>query len=50
MQLTDGDEKCALKLCVYKTPFDKSGHIYAYKLQLCLLYVFFSYSYMPTCL
>ena len=28
MQLTDGDEKCVLKLCVYKTPFGKSGHIY----------------------
>ena len=27
MQLTDGDEKCVLKLCVYKTPFGKSGHI-----------------------
>ena len=25
---TDGDEKCVLKLCVYKTPFGKSGHIY----------------------
>ena len=29
MWLTDGDEKCVLKLCVYKTPFDKSGHIFA---------------------
>ena len=28
MQLTDGDEKCVLKLCAYKTPFGKSGHIY----------------------
>ena len=27
MQLTDGDEKCVLKLCMYKTPFGKSGHI-----------------------
>ena len=32
MQLTDGDEMwdlklCVLKLCVYKTPFGKSGHI-----------------------
>ena len=30
MQLTDGDEKCVLKLCVYKTPFDKSGHKYCF--------------------
>ena len=28
MQLTDGDEKCVLKLCMYKTPFGKSGHIF----------------------
>ena len=28
MWLTDGDEKCVLKLCVYKTPFGKSGHIF----------------------
>ena len=27
MLLTDGDEKCVLKLCVCKTPFGKSGHI-----------------------
>ena len=26
IQLTDGDEKCVLKLCAYKTPFGKSGH------------------------
>ena len=26
MQLTDGDKKCVLKLCVYKTPFGKSDH------------------------
>ena len=28
MQLTDGDEKCVLKLCMYKTPYGKSGHTY----------------------
>ena len=28
IQLTDGIEKCVLKLCVYKTPFGKSDHIY----------------------
>ena len=26
MQLSNGNEKCVLKLCVYKTPFGKSGH------------------------
>ena len=35
MYQTDGDEKCVLKLCVYKTPFGKSGHIY-YMLKSCL--------------
>ena len=30
MKLTDGDEKCVLKLCVYKTPFGESGHIHIY--------------------
>ena len=27
MQLTDGDEKCVLKLYMYKTAFGKFGHI-----------------------
>ena len=33
MWVTDGDEKCVLKLYVYKTPFGKSGHIF----QICFI-------------
>ena len=37
MQLTDGDENCVLKLCVYKTPFGKSGHKLS---QLCAVHFY----------
>ena len=28
MKLTNGDERCVLKLCVHKTSFGKSGHVH----------------------
>ena len=37
MRLLNGDKRWVLKWCTYKTPFDKSGHIYNWTEQMHLL-------------